>query len=234
MCLKTNLTRKLNSPSYFQTILVIIFIQIAKIKNQLIFEEYFKKRGLQPKWKTKSEIKYEPQSARFALTYRPLDIFWEISRWSVSEQGWGSAFEVMQQKQKLQKQKLIHAVFSNKCQRYKKCLLTQVKTFDIKLETLSGPLFCHNSTCSYMWVKWQKLLQLKVQNGYRITKSRHELFLTSYHIILFDNILDKIFVISLRGTILVLQDQIDVIIYISIKIIVNIINNELVQQNIGY
>ncbi|CAL6072656.1 InlB_B-repeat-containing protein [Hexamita inflata] len=41
-------------------------------------------------------MKYKPQSARFALTYRPLDIFWEISRGSVSEQGWGSAFKVMQ------------------------------------------------------------------------------------------------------------------------------------------
>ncbi|CAL5989767.1 Hypothetical_protein [Hexamita inflata] len=62
----------------------------------LIFEEYFKKRGLQLKWKSKSDMKYEPQTARFALTYRPFDIFWEINRGSVSEQGWGSAFEVMQ------------------------------------------------------------------------------------------------------------------------------------------
>ncbi|CAL6014926.1 Hypothetical_protein [Hexamita inflata] len=42
-------------------------------------------------------MKYEPQTARFTLTCRLLDIFWEISRGSVSEQGWGSAFEVMQQ-----------------------------------------------------------------------------------------------------------------------------------------
>ncbi|CAL5997209.1 Hypothetical_protein [Hexamita inflata] len=42
-------------------------------------------------------MKYELKTARFALTYRPLDIFWEINRGSVSEQGWGSAFEVMQQ-----------------------------------------------------------------------------------------------------------------------------------------
>ncbi|CAL6071053.1 Hypothetical_protein [Hexamita inflata] len=40
--------------------------------------------------------KYGLKTARFALTYRPFDIFWEINRGSVSEQGWGSAFEVMQ------------------------------------------------------------------------------------------------------------------------------------------
>ncbi|CAL6117135.1 Hypothetical_protein [Hexamita inflata] len=42
-------------------------------------------------------MKYQLKTARFALTYRPLLIFWEINRGSVSEQGWGSAFEVMQQ-----------------------------------------------------------------------------------------------------------------------------------------
>ncbi|CAL6049958.1 Hypothetical_protein [Hexamita inflata] len=62
----------------------------------LIFEEYFQKRGLQLKWIPKSDMKNELKTARFALTYRPFDIFWEINRGSVSEQGWGSAFEVMQ------------------------------------------------------------------------------------------------------------------------------------------
>ncbi|CAL6113783.1 Hypothetical_protein [Hexamita inflata] len=41
-------------------------------------------------------MKYESQTARFALTYRLLELFWEISRGPVSELGWGSAFEVMQ------------------------------------------------------------------------------------------------------------------------------------------
>ncbi|CAL6057298.1 Hypothetical_protein [Hexamita inflata] len=68
-----------------------------KFKKSLIFEENFKKRGLQLKWKSKSDMKYALKTARFALIYRPLDIFWEIR---VCKQGCGSAFEVMQYKQK--------------------------------------------------------------------------------------------------------------------------------------
>ncbi|CAL6031276.1 Hypothetical_protein [Hexamita inflata] len=70
-----------------------------KFKNLLIFEEYFKKRGQQLKWKTKSDARYKPKSTRFALSYRPSVYFLKKARGSVSEQRWWSAFEVMQQYQ---------------------------------------------------------------------------------------------------------------------------------------
>ncbi|CAL5988030.1 Calcineurin-like_phosphoesterase [Hexamita inflata] len=85
-----------------------------KFKNLLIFEEYFKKRGLQLKWKTKSDARYKPKSTRFALSYRPSAYFLKKARGSVSEQGWWSAFEVMQylplfyMKENLSIQKFLH------------------------------------------------------------------------------------------------------------------------------
>ncbi|CAL6070279.1 Hypothetical_protein [Hexamita inflata] len=65
-------------------------------RNLIIFSEYFWKRCLQPKWKTKSDTRNIPNWARFALTYRHPGHFLKTARVSVFEQGWVSQFEVMQ------------------------------------------------------------------------------------------------------------------------------------------
>ncbi|CAL6047932.1 Hypothetical_protein [Hexamita inflata] len=90
-------TRKRNNISYIILFKSLYTFKQQKSKNLLIFEEYFKKRGLQLKWQTKSDARYKPKSTRFALTYRPSVYFLKKARGSVSEQGWWSAFEVMQQ-----------------------------------------------------------------------------------------------------------------------------------------
>ncbi|CAL6010505.1 Hypothetical_protein [Hexamita inflata] len=58
--------------------MVIYANQIKKLRNLIKFSEYFWKRCLQLKWKTKSDTENIPNWARFALTYRHPGHFWKL------------------------------------------------------------------------------------------------------------------------------------------------------------